>query len=76
MMTLLDEYTRQCLTIRVERQITSAQVLEVLEKAMIQYGVPRYIRSDNGSDCFATKIQQWLKDHHIRTIYMDTGSPW
>jgi len=76
MMTLLDEYTRQCLTIRVERQITSAHVLEVLEKAMIQYGVPGYIRSDNGSEFIANKVQQWLRDHHIKTIYIDPGSPW
>ena len=76
MMMLLDEYTRQCLTIRVERQITSAQVLEVLEKAMIQYGVPGYIRSDNGSEFIANKVQQWLRDHHIKTIYIDPGSPW
>jgi len=76
MMTLLDEYTRQCLTIRVERQITSAHVLEVLEKAMIQYGVPGYIRSDNGSEFIANNVQGWLKDHHIKTIYIDPGSPW
>ena len=74
MLPLLDQYTRQCLTIRVERQITSAQVLEVLEKAMIQYGLPGYIRSDNGSEFIATKVQQWLKDHHSKTIYIDPGS--
>ena len=74
MMTLPDEYTRQCLTIRVERQITSAQVVEVLEKAMIQYGTPCYIRSDNGSEFIANKVQTWLKDHHIKTIYIDPGS--
>ena len=68
MLPLLDQYTRQCLTIRVERHITSAHVLEVLEKAMIQYGLPSYIRSDNGSEFIATKVQQWLKDHHIKTI--------
>ena len=53
MMTLLDEYTRQCLTIRVERQITSTHVLEVSEKAMTQYGVGGYIHSDNGSEFIA-----------------------
>jgi len=76
MMTLLDEYTRQCLTIRVERQITSAHVLEVLKKAMAQYAVPGYIRSDNGSEFMANKVQAWLKDHHIKTIYIDPASPW
>ena len=57
MMTLLDEYTRQCLTIRVERQITSTHVLEVLKKAMAQYAVPGYIRSDNGSEFMTNKFR-------------------
>ena len=76
MMTLLDEYTRQCLAIQVERQITAAQVLAVLEKAMAQYGVPDYIRSDNGPEFIATIVQQGLKDHYIKTIYIEPGSPW
>ena len=76
MRTLLDEYTRQCLAIQVERQITAAQVLAVLEKAMIQYGVPGYIRSDNGPEFIAAQVQQWLSEHHIKTIYIDPGSPW
>ena len=75
-MTLLDEYTRQCLAIQVERQITAAQVLAVLEKAMAQYGVPDYIRSDNGPEFIATIVQQGLKDHHLKTIYIEPGSPW
>ncbi len=62
-------------TIRVERQITSAHVLEVLGKAMIQFGVPGYIRSDNGSEFIANKVQVWLKDHHIKTIYIDPAVP-
>ena len=75
MMTLLDEYTRQCLAIQVERQITAAQVLAVLEKAMAQYGTPDYIRSDNGPEFIAKKVQQGLKNHHIKAIYIDPGSP-
>ena len=43
---------------------------------MIQYGVPGYIRSDNGSEFIANNVQGWLKDHHIKTIYIDPGSPW
>ena len=76
MMTLLDEYTRQCLAIQVERQITADQVVAVLEKAMHQYGVPGYIRSDNGSEFIAKKVQQGLRNHHIKAIYIDPGSPW
>ena len=55
MMTLLDEYSRPSLAIQVERQITAAQVLGVLEQTMIQYGVPGYIRSDNGNEFIAAK---------------------
>ena len=76
MMTLLDEYSRQSLAIQVERQITAAQVLGVFEQAMIQYGVPGYIRSDNGPEFIATKVQRWLRDNQIKAIYIDPGSPW
>ena len=43
---------------------------------MIQFGVPGYIRSDNGPEFIATKVQQWLSDNRIKTIYIDLGSPW
>jgi len=76
MMTLLDEYTRQSLAIQVERQLTATQVLAVLEKAMARYGVPGYIRSDNGPEFIAAKVQHWLSENQIKTIYIDPGSPW
>ena len=57
MMTLLDEYSRSSLAIQVNRQITTAEFLSVLELAMIQYGVPGYIRSENGPEFIATKVQ-------------------
>ena len=76
MLTLLDEYSRQCLAIQVERQITAPQVLGVLEQAMIQFGVPGHIRSDNGPEFIAVKVQQWLRYNRIKTINIDIGSPW
>ena len=76
MMTLLDEYTRQSLAIQVERQLTASEVLAVLERAMARYGVPGYIRSDNGPEFIAAKVQQWLSENQIKTIYIDPGSPW
>ena len=69
-------HSRPYLAIQVERQITAAQVLGVLEQAMIQYGVPGYIRSDSGPEFIATKVQQWLHDSQIKAIYIDRGSPW
>ena len=65
-MTLLDEYTRQCLAIQVERQLTATQVLDVLAKAMARYGIPGYIRSDNGPEFIAAKVQQWLSENRSR----------
>ena len=76
MLTMLDEYTRQCLAIRVERQIRSGQVLATLWQAMMTYGIPEHIRSDNGSEFIAQKIQEWLKESQIKTLYIDPGSPW
>jgi putative transposase len=75
-MTLLDEYTRRCLTIRPARRLTSLHVLETISQAMALYGPPDYIRSDNGSEFIAQKVQAWLKQKHIKTIYIDPGSPW
>ena len=60
-MTLLDEYGRQSLAIQVERQITAAKVLGVLEQTMIQYGMPGYIRSDNGPEFIAIKSTAMVK---------------
>ncbi len=57
MLTMLDEYTRQCLAIRVEREITADRVLTTLWQAMMQVGIPAYIRSDNGSEFIAGKVQ-------------------
>ncbi len=76
MLTMLDEYTRQCLAIRVERQIRSDQVLATLWQAMMQYGIPQHIRSDNGSEFIAGKIQRWLRENQIKTLYIEPGSPW
>ena len=76
MLTLLDEFTRQCVAIRVERQIRSEQVLATLWQAMTTYGVPAPIRSDNGTEFIAQKIQAWLSKSQIKTLYIEPGSPW
>ena len=76
MLTMLDEYTRQCLAIRVERQIRSGQVLATRWQAMMQHGIPEHIRSDNGTEFIAGKIQRWLRVNQIKTLYIEPGSPW
>ena len=75
-LTLIDEYTRECHALYADRSLTAADVLQVLEKQIEQHGAPQYIRSDNGPEFIARIIQQWLKDNGIKTIYIDPGCPW
>jgi transposase InsO family protein len=76
LMTLIDEYTRQCLAIRVARRINSLGVIETMADAMIVHGVPEHIRSDNGPEMTAKIVRQWLADVGAKTLYIEPGSPW
>ena len=76
MLTVIDEYTRKCLTIRVDYQLKSDDVLDVLITLFLTEGIPEYIRSDNGSEFTAHILQDWLKSLEIKTAYIEPGSPW
>jgi putative transposase len=76
MLTILDEYTRECHVLRADRALRSEDVLAWLQKAIQAHGAPEYIRSDNGSEFIANVIQDWLAQQRIRTIYIEPGSPW
>jgi putative transposase len=73
---VVDEYTRECLEIRVERSITGAIVAETLEWLFLVRGAPAYIRSDNGGEFIAGVVQKWLAGSGCRTLYITPGSPW
>lgn len=75
-LTVLDEYTRECLTIHVARSISSRQVIQVLEWLFLLRGAPESIRSDNGPEFIAYALQQWLRDRHCNTLFIKPGSPW
>jgi putative transposase len=75
-LTLIDEHTRQCLAVHAAWSIRAQDVLGVLEGVMRQHGSPQHIRSDNGPEFIAYAIQDWLKDHRIKTLYIKPGSPW
>lgn len=75
-LTLLDEYTRQCLAIHVAWSIRAVNVITVVEAAMEHYGVPRHIRSDNGPEFIAYAIEDWMKANAIGSLYIKPGSPW
>jgi putative transposase len=76
MLTLVDEYTRECLAIDVARKLTSDDVLERLAWLMATRGVPQHIRSDNGPEFTATVVRQWLKNVGVKTLFIEPGSPW
>jgi putative transposase len=76
MLTLVDEYTRECLAIDVARKLTSDDVLERLSWLMATRGVPQHIRSDNGPEFTATVVRQWLKNVGVKTLFIEPGSPW
>ena len=76
MLNLIDEHTRECLAIHVRRRINSANVIDVLADAMIEHGIPEYIRSDNGPEFVAKQLRKWLARTGAATLYIEPGSPW
>jgi putative transposase len=75
-LTVLDEYTRESLRIRVDRSLTSGEVLRELQELIQEYGIPQHIRSDNGPEFIAQAIQSWLREQKIATLYIHPGEPW
>jgi transposase InsO family protein len=76
MLNLIDEHTRECLAIHVQRRINSSNVIEVLADAMIEHGIPEYVRSDNGPEFVAKELRAWLARTGSATLYIEPGSPW
>ena len=76
MLNLIDEYTRECLAIHPRRRLNSGNVIDVLADAMIERGIPEYIRSDNGPEFVARELRKWLAQTGAKTLYIEPGSPW
>ena len=76
LMTLIDEFTRECLAIRVARRINSLGVLETMADVMLARGIPEHIRSDNGPEMTAKIVRNWLANVGAKTLYIEPGSPW
>ena len=75
-LNVIDEYTRECLAIKVNRMLNSHDVVEVLSDLFIEQGVPVHIRSDNGSEFIAKRVRDWLERLQVRPLYIEPGSPW
>ena len=75
-LTVIDEFTRECLAIDVAGGIRSGRVIEVLTQLVSVHGAPRYLRSDNGPEFVARAILRWLQTARIETAFIDPGKPW
>jgi len=75
-LNIIDEFTRECLAIRVKRKLNSTDVTDALTDLFIVRGIPAYIRSDNGPEFIADAVRQWNKAVGAETAYIEPGSPW
>ena len=76
LLTIIDEYSRECLAIDVARRLTSEDVLERLSDLFVRRGVPDHIRSDNGPEFTAKAVRGWLDRVGVKTLFIEPGSPW
>ena len=76
MLNIIDEFTRECLAIRVNRKLRSTDVIDVLSDLFILRGIPGYIRSDNGPEFVARAVRAWTAAVGAKTAYIEPGSPW
>lgn len=76
LLTIVDEYTRECLAIDVERRLRSDDVLYCLAELFVLRGVPQHIRSDNGPEFAAKAVRSWLSRIGVQTLFITPGSPW
>ena len=75
-LNIIDEYSRECLSIRVGRKLNSGNVIDALSDLFILRGIPSFIRSDNGPEFVAQAVQDWIKVVGDKTAYIEPGSPW
>jgi transposase InsO family protein len=76
MLNVVDEFTHECIAIRIERKLKSIDVIDVLAKLVITRGAPEHIRSDNGPQFIVVAVQEWIAAVGAKTAYIVPGSPW
>ena len=76
LLTVIDEWTRECLTVEVAARLNSNQVIEALSRLMRLAGPPKFIRSDKGPEFVATRVKEWLKTSGVQTTFIEPGKPW
>lgn len=76
MLNIIDEFTRECTAIRVDRKLKSTDVIDVLSDLFILRGVPGHVRSDNGPEFIARAVREWIVAVGAKTAFIEPGSPW
>ena len=76
MLNIIDEFTHECLAIRIDRKLKAIDVIDVLSDLFILRGVPEHVRSDNGPEFVAKAVQEWIGAVGAKTAYIAPGSPW
>lgn len=76
MLNVVDEYTHECIGIKIERRLNSAAVIDLLADLFIMRGVPEHVRSDNGPEFIAQAVRDWIAAVGAKTAYITPGSPW
>ena len=76
MLNIIDEFTHECLAIRIDRRLKAIDVIDVLSHLFILRGVPEHVRSDNGPEFVAKAVQEWIGAVGAKTAYIAPGSPW
>ena len=75
-LNIIDEHSRKCRDSVAQRRIKADDVLHTLAKLFCEYGIPEYIRSDNGPEFIAAKVRDWLGRLEVSTLFIEPGSPW
>lgn len=75
-LNIIDEFSRECLSCRVARQLTHADVIDALAGLFCTRGIPAHIRSDNGPEFTARRVREWLGRLAVRPLFIEPGSPW
>ena len=76
MLTLIDEYTRECLAVEIGVSMTGERVRQILERVCLEKGFPEMIRSDNGSEFIGQAVNGWLAKNRIKPLFIEPGKPW
>lgn len=75
-LSIVDEFTRECVCLQVERSINAKKVIETLDFVFLAHGGPTHLRSDNGGEFAATAVKEWLSTRNVAPVFIEPGSPW